>query len=248
MNEGWIRLHRKLLDNPIYSKLDYLGLWCFLLLLANHKYKEIILDGKKTTIKRGQLLTSISKISDRFGISKSKTTFVLNYFKVERMIERSSTNKYTIITIENYCRYQDVERAVGNKSETNRKQIGTNNNDNNDNTNTTSVVLRENTPLVYGDKKVKILLEEFEKRFGFPPTDSRPRFAAWNLARRIDAFIKSRRKDPNEYFDRAVKFLFDKIQDQDWSDRIQKIDTIRLKSVMFLKGGTDGQPAKVGGN
>lgn len=46
-NKGWVKLHRSLLDNPICRKPNYLSIFVFLLLKANHKDKNIIVEGKK---------------------------------------------------------------------------------------------------------------------------------------------------------------------------------------------------------
>ena len=41
--EGWICLHRKILENPIICKdSDYFTVWCYLLLTATHKDKNIL--------------------------------------------------------------------------------------------------------------------------------------------------------------------------------------------------------------
>ena len=41
--EGWIKLHRKTLDNPIITKdSDYLAVWIYLLLNATHKEYDVL--------------------------------------------------------------------------------------------------------------------------------------------------------------------------------------------------------------
>jgi len=131
-NKGWIKIHRKLLDNPIAKKPDYISIFIFLLLKANHKTNDIILEGVKTTIKRGQLLTSILSISGFFNLSTSTISRILKYLETERTIERKSTNKYSIVTILNYDLYQNPETFFENKPKAERKQKETNNNDKNE--------------------------------------------------------------------------------------------------------------------
>ena len=44
--EGWIKMHRKILDNPIICKdSDYLSVWIYLLLNATHKEIPAIFKG-----------------------------------------------------------------------------------------------------------------------------------------------------------------------------------------------------------
>lgn len=128
--EGYIKLHRKLLENPISSKPNYLSIWLYLLLKANHKDNEIIWNKEKTIIKRGQFIGSIFEISKQFSLSTGTVTYVLNYLKAERMIERLSNKRFTLFTILNYDSYQtEVERTSEIKMKTNEKQNETNNND-----------------------------------------------------------------------------------------------------------------------
>lgn len=132
-NKGWVKIYRKLLDNPISKKPNYLSIFVYLLLKANHKDNDLILEGKKTTINRGQFLTSIFSIADFFHLSTSTVSRVLKYLETERMIEKLSTNKYSLITVLNYNLYQDPESIIENKTITDQKQNETNNNDKNEN-------------------------------------------------------------------------------------------------------------------
>ena len=56
MNEGWIMLHRQLLDSPIIKKPSYCHLWVVLLLKAAHKGTDFIWNNRKQTLLSGQLL------------------------------------------------------------------------------------------------------------------------------------------------------------------------------------------------
>lgn len=45
--EGWIKLHRCLLHNPLVMKdADYLAVWCYLLLKATHSDYSVMFGGK----------------------------------------------------------------------------------------------------------------------------------------------------------------------------------------------------------
>jgi hypothetical protein len=50
--EGFVKLHRKILDNPIVCKdAEYFAVWIYLLLNATHKEIDMIFKGKRTTLK-----------------------------------------------------------------------------------------------------------------------------------------------------------------------------------------------------
>lgn len=107
--KGWIYLHRKLLDCVLWNDdepFDRRSAWIDLLLLVNHSDKTIIFDGHKTVITRGQYLTSVRKLSERWHWSKDRTLRYLRLLEELGMIHRDSTNKRTLVTVANYDVYQ----------------------------------------------------------------------------------------------------------------------------------------------
>lgn len=132
---GWICLHRKLLDNPICERADYLAVWVHLLLMANHKETTFIWNNKKQTLKAGQLLTGLKVLSEKTRVPQSSVYRILKYLENEKQIEQQKTTKYTVITIVNWGMYQEKEKQNGkqmeNKRKTDGKQMETYNNDNN---------------------------------------------------------------------------------------------------------------------
>lgn len=115
--EGWIKIHRKLIEWEWYNDINTKVVFLHLLLTANHKEKK----WQGHTILRGQKLTSLEHLSKEVGLSIQQTRTALNKLKSTNEITIKSTNKYTLITIEKYSDYQD-------KDEDNNKQNNTRNN------------------------------------------------------------------------------------------------------------------------
>lgn len=111
-NQGWIKLHRKTLDNPIICKdADHFAVWHYLLLSAAHKEYKTLLGGKKITLKPGQLITGREILSKQLNISESKINRILNCFESERMIEQMTHPRVgRIITISHWNEYQSSEQ------------------------------------------------------------------------------------------------------------------------------------------
>lgn len=110
--KGWIKLQRKITDCWIWedgTPFDRRSAWIDLLLLANHSDKKVLLDGQMTTIGRGQVLTSIRKLSERWQWSRTKVTSFLGILEQDGMILKTSDTKKTLVTIENYGIYQDSD-------------------------------------------------------------------------------------------------------------------------------------------
>lgn len=134
--EGWISLYRKLLNASWFNKSEYVHLWIYLLLKANHQDKEIYIGNEKVIVKRGQLLTSRNKLAEVVHVNENKIYRILKCFENEQQIEQHKTKKYTVISIVNYDMYQkgeqESEQQMNNKRTTNEQQMNTNNNDNKD--------------------------------------------------------------------------------------------------------------------
>ena len=109
MSQGWIKIHRQIQECDIWDNeepFDYRSAWIDLLLLANHRDKETIFDGKPLTVGRGQRITSIRKLADRWNWSRDRVSRYLNLLEKLGMIERESDNRKTLLTIVNYEVFQ----------------------------------------------------------------------------------------------------------------------------------------------
>ena len=131
--QGWIKIHRQLQDKGYINKPAYVSLWVNLLLLANHKEREVFWNGNLETIKRGQFITGRKELSKLTGIPETTIERILKVFESGHQIEQQKTNKYRLITILNWDKYQ----VVDNKWTTNGHQTDTNKNVKNNNKRTT---------------------------------------------------------------------------------------------------------------
>ena len=106
---GYIKLHRNILDNPMWlsEKFTKGQAWVDLLLMANHKDNKVIIDYKTIVVNRGSFITSIHKLADRWGWAVNTVKKYLNFLEGENMIHKVSNNRYTHIDIVNYAKYQD---------------------------------------------------------------------------------------------------------------------------------------------
>lgn len=111
-NKGWIRIHRRLQDCQIWvdnEPFDRRSAWIDLLMSANHEDKNIIFDYKSVTIKRGQYLTSVRKLGERWSWSKNRVLKYLRLLEALKMITKESDGRRTVITIENYDKFQSQQ-------------------------------------------------------------------------------------------------------------------------------------------
>jgi hypothetical protein len=131
-NNGWIKVHRKLLNNPISRKPYYAWVWIYLLLICNHDKQEFIWNGGRKTVKRGQVITGRINISQNTGVPQSTVERILNYLEKDGQIEQQKTNKYRLITVKNYNLYQDQWTTNGQQMDNKRTQTRMNKNEKNE--------------------------------------------------------------------------------------------------------------------
>lgn len=122
--EGFILLHKKMLDWEWYQDSNTKNVFLHLLLKAN--FKAVHFMGKE--VKRGQLITTTAKIALETGLSSSQVRTALRRLHATGEIEMETTNKFTLITITRYGLYQDkiiptpINGLSANKIQSNDKQ------------------------------------------------------------------------------------------------------------------------------
>lgn len=106
-DNGWIKLHRKLLDSPIWGSPGLVTFWIWCLMKANTSKKyTFYFNSTEVTLKPGQFITGRKIAAEETGISECS---VRKYFKIlekQKMIKRKVTNRYTLVTIVNWGNYQ----------------------------------------------------------------------------------------------------------------------------------------------
>ena len=120
--DGWIKLHRKIMDNPLYLSEPFTRMqaWIDLLLLANHKEGFFYVRGNKVVVGRGQVGTSSRTLASRWQWSRGKVERFLKDLENDNQIEPQKNNVITLISICNYDDYQNTEPQT--EPQTSRRQ------------------------------------------------------------------------------------------------------------------------------
>jgi len=136
---GWIKLHRQIMDNPLYFSEPFsrTQAWIDLLLLANHKENYFFKRGIKVEVSIGQVGYDIESLGKRWQWSRGKVERFILHLEKEGNVVRQKNNVSTLISITKYKEYQaDSKPNEKSKGKPNGHQIGTqtdtNKNDNND--------------------------------------------------------------------------------------------------------------------
>lgn len=121
---GWIKLHRKIIDSWIWNDnecYDKRSAWIDLLLLADYSGRKVIHNGEIIALNQGQLQVSIRGLSNRWKWSTNRVYRFLNMLENDGMIERERNTNETLITIVNYSFYQVSENTKETPTDTTKE-------------------------------------------------------------------------------------------------------------------------------
>lgn len=204
---GWISLHRSIenhwtfKENRKFSKFEA---WIDILLMVNHKDKKIVLGNELVFVKRGQKITSIRKLCERWSWSNNKVKNFLKLLEEDGMLIAKSDAKKTLLTVVNYDIYQheDLEKRrksdanasqVHQVSDANASQTHTNNNDNKENNENNDNKENKKTSNVY----------DFYQESGFGIINQ-------YTAQDITYYLESFENDSDEIVTAALKLALDR--------------------------------------
>ena len=115
--EGWIALHRSIVDHWVWRSNYHTKRWIDLLFLAAWNERDVDLGKRTIHLLRGQLITSTRQLMGRWRTNTSTTLDFLKSLEKSGMITRQRTGNLTIITICNYDRYQVPSGFIKEQSE-----------------------------------------------------------------------------------------------------------------------------------
>ena len=87
--EGYIKLHRLIIDHWVFDDPEALKLWIFILSSASWKGSKRLVCGKLIDQELGQLITGRTKLSERLNISIEELKEKLNDFACRGIIFRA---------------------------------------------------------------------------------------------------------------------------------------------------------------
>ena len=133
MNQGFILLHRQLLDWEWYDHIPTKVLFIHCLLRANHTAGR----WRGQAFKRGEFITSLNTLVIETGLTAKQVRTALDNLVESGELGKQTSNLNTLISVINYEKYQSKGTRKGkrgaNEGQTEGKRRATDNNDNNDN-------------------------------------------------------------------------------------------------------------------
>jgi DnaD/phage-associated family protein len=113
-SKGWIKLHRKMLHNPIFQDAFMTKLWLYCLLKASHSNHKQLVGNKVVELEKGQFIWGRKEASADLNKGAkpkeklSETTWERHLKTLEKleMLTRETHNRFTLVTIDKWAVYQ----------------------------------------------------------------------------------------------------------------------------------------------
>jgi hypothetical protein len=173
VDEGFIKIHRKILRWEWYTDFPVKVLFLHCLILANHKPK----NWRGITVIRGQFISSVGKLAKQTGLTVKQIRLALKKLEKTNEITVEATNRFSLITVNEYSTYHVNEREEGkqkgkqegkqkaNEGQTEGKQRATTKNVKNVKNVKKEKKKKEEADLIFPDCVEKSLIEKyFENR------------------------------------------------------------------------------------
>ena len=115
MNQGWIKLYRKLLEHPVFTSKDdkLFKTFIYCLLRANHKDTEVFFNRQLIPLKAGQFITGRKQAAKDLGYSSRTFDRKIQDLQKLEIMTRYMTHRFSIISIINWNTYQGKQAEDG---------------------------------------------------------------------------------------------------------------------------------------
>ena len=124
-NNGFIKIYRKMTEWEWYTDYKTFVVFLHLLMLANWKPGRF----RGREVPAGACVTSVKHLAEDTGLSVKNVRTALDKLRSTNEIGIETANKFTMIFINNWAKYQGDEPTIGkqtaNKRQSNGKQLAT---------------------------------------------------------------------------------------------------------------------------
>lgn len=106
MNSGWIKLYRKITDSPVFDNPKLLKTWIWCLCKAAHSERNVVIGKQIVHLEAGQFIFGRRSAAEKLNINERTVYDYIHILQDLHMIRINSNNKFSVITIEKWCEYQ----------------------------------------------------------------------------------------------------------------------------------------------
>lgn len=116
MNRGYIKVWRKLEDSGIIGNAEVCQMLLYLMLKASRKARKYSAGTQILELQPGQFVTGRKQLAAALNSTEQRIRTALKFLEKHEIINQQPTNKFTIISLINWNKYQDDEQASNQQS------------------------------------------------------------------------------------------------------------------------------------
>lgn len=117
MNQGYVKMWRKSLDSACFQNDHLWRFWCWCLMRAAWKPKAAMVGFRKIDLEPGQFVFGRRKAAQELQMSERTIRTCLQHLENLENLTIKTTNKFSIITINNWDTYQSDETTNDQQSD-----------------------------------------------------------------------------------------------------------------------------------
>lgn len=121
---GWVKLHRCLINKPIFDNANLLKVWVWCLSKATHSEHDQLVGLQVVKLIPGQFIFGRLKASEDLKMPPSTVWRLINFLKKNESLDIKTNNKYSLVTINNWESYQSDENKMDTKTDIKRTTDG----------------------------------------------------------------------------------------------------------------------------
>jgi len=115
--QGYVKLHRKLLNSTVWQSERLLRVFMWCLLKASHKPRQAVVGYQVVALDKGEFVTGSDKAAAELGLTRSAYRRAITGLQKLEMIATKPASKYTVITVINWELYQCSDQETGQQSD-----------------------------------------------------------------------------------------------------------------------------------
>lgn len=128
--KGWLKLHRTIMTSSVFSNPKLLKFWIWILCKAFSVPSKVMVGLQEVNVEKGQFVFGRFAAANELQMTNSSVYKYLKILEKEQMIVVKSNNKFSLVSVVNWCDYQDKkgqeEQQSNNKVTTKEQQSNTN--------------------------------------------------------------------------------------------------------------------------
>lgn len=131
MKEGWISLYRSITEHVVFQDAEVFKVWVWILMSVSFRDKTILVGKQVVNLSAGQFVFGRKTASQMLNMSESKVYRIVKTLKEMGCIQIDANRGFSIITVENWGKYQGDELKLNKRRTDVEQKVNTTNKENN---------------------------------------------------------------------------------------------------------------------